>query len=417
VQDFSSAKKIKLRAADGTVIDYTVTVYALFDGVDSLAGLYEYTDWTRAENPAPMPNPAKPLYIALAGFTGFNEVPPVTRHPGITYPENELYDYTMCTFSIMRIMGVESQVVSGVPLPGYVHNQYIALDVSALSDEALSSYSCPFGDEVGYTDGPFARVTSIRLPLNLKKLSNSLFQGNEILSSIDLPEGLEDIGYASFAGMKNLKSIKLPPNLKTIDRYAFIDTGLESIELPEGLETIAECAFANTQLQTITLPSTVKALGNGVFSGIKTLKYADFSKSKISTLANNRELANSYTFSNDINLEEVYLPQTLTELPQFTVGLFYGRNNLSKLVIYAEVPPKLPKDYKIVNSGSGIDFAYEQNANFPDTFKIYVPDASVDAYKTATHEVVNGQGNTVTYDGWVQYADKIYPISELGGAQ
>jgi hypothetical protein len=424
VQDFSSAKKIKLRAADGTVIDYTVTVYALFDGVDSLAGLYEYTDWTRAENqnPAPMPDPAKPLYIVLAGFTGFKEVPPVTRHPGITYPEAESHDYTIGSTSIMRIMGVESY--GDAPLPGYVHNQYIALDVSALSDEALSSAGCPFGHDVGYTDGPFARVTSIKLPANLKSIGESLFQGNETLSSIDLPEGLEEISYAAFAGVTNLKSIKLPATLKKIGVSAFVDTGLESIDLPEGLETIMGNAFSNTQIERVTLPSTITTLVSA-FSNIDTLKYADYSKSQIT------KLTPGAAFAVCPNLEEVRLPKTLSSpVPEeysvsWTPALddltstFYSAKKLKleKLVIYAEVPPTMYRDYKIVNSGNNINLVYEQNANFPTAFKIYVPDASLETYKAAAYTITDEQGTTWNLDGWKQYADKIHPLSELGGAQ
>ena len=104
------------------------------------------------------------------------------------------------------------------------------------------------------------------------------------------------------------------------------------------------------------------------------------------------------------NLIEVVLPKTLTSTNTFmcngcsnlekvtiqgntaTIGMkcFYDCKKLETVICDVSTPPSLHSDaFQASNS----------------TFKIYVPDESVDLYKTATN--------------WVNYASRIYPISEL----
>ncbi|MDR3356444.1 MAG: hypothetical protein LBO04_04570 [Spirochaetaceae bacterium] len=80
-QDFSSPKTFAVRASDGTTSKYTVTVYALFSGKESLAGLAAYTDWTGGK--AAEPDPARPLYIALEGMDFYNDNIPSIEPVGV----------------------------------------------------------------------------------------------------------------------------------------------------------------------------------------------------------------------------------------------------------------------------------------------------------------------------------------------
>ncbi|MDR3356445.1 MAG: leucine-rich repeat domain-containing protein [Spirochaetaceae bacterium] len=249
----------------------------------------------------------------------------------------------------------------------------------------MGTHGSPSGPAY-YADGPFSRVTAISFPPSLRILGESLFQGNEALTEIELPEGLVKIDYAAFAGAKNLKSVKLPSTLRTIGTYAFQGTALESIDLPAGLDEIGSAAFYGTSIKRVTLPASV-SVSSG-FSGIKTLEYADFSKADIYG-----SRAKAISFAGCGGLKEVYLPETLLELDEFPWSFKGVGGKLKKLVVYAPVPPVLHK----VSS---------ELSQFTGSFKIYVPDSSVNRYK-------NAAGASA---GWSQYADKIRPVSALGAA-
>jgi hypothetical protein len=389
-QNFSRPKTFSVRSADGAVTKYTVTVYALFSGKESLAGLAAYTDWTSGK--AAEPDPARPLYIALEGMDFYNDNIPSIEPVGIygTQPAGASF--------LARIFGVEETRLHD-KVPGYTHDQYIALDLSRYTDTVLQGSQLPLGTHGSpsgpayYADGPFSRVTSINFPPNLRTLGESLFQGNEVLTEIELPEGLVKIDYAAFAGAKNLKSVKLPSTLKTIGTYAFYGTALESIDLPAGLGEIGSAAFYGTSIKRVTIPASV-SVSSG-FSGIETLEYADFSKASLYA-----SRAKALSFAGCSGLKEVYLPETLVELDEFPWSFKGVGGKLKKLVVYAPFPPVLHK----VSS---------ELSPFTGSFKIYVPDSSVDAYKSAD-AYENEDGASL---GWSQYADKIRPISELGAAQ
>jgi hypothetical protein len=387
-KDFSSPITIQVRTADGTVSKYTVTVYALFSGIESLRDLAAYTDWTSGK--AAEPYPARPLYIALDGIDLDDS------HAVPAFDSSNPSSVSV----LGRIFGVEvATPYSSNKLPGYTHDQYLALDLSRYTDTALPSSRLSLGDHDGggdtyYADGPFSRVTSINFPPNLRTLGECLFQGNEALTEIELPEGLVKIDYAAFAGAKNLKSVKLPSTLKTIGTYAFMGTALESVDLPEGLTQIERAAFAQANIKRVTLPASVTS-AESAFQNNRTLEYADFSKTSITSLGLG-------AFSGCVSLKEVHLPANLLAMDIFSVTFNGAR--LEKLVVYAPFPPDMENEYLRTFGSLGEPVGPQQ---FTGSFKIYVPDSSVNRYK-------NASGASA---GWSQYADKIRPISELGAAQ
>lgn len=83
-------------------------------------------------------------------------------------------------------------------------------------------------------------------------------------------------------------------------------------------------------------------------------------------------------------VEEFFIPETVTSIGRYA---FISLVNLNFIVCNPTIPPTL-------NSNAALN-----SSNCP----IYVPDASVEAYKTATN--------------WSTYADRIYPMSiyEIGG--
>ena len=161
------------------------------------------------------------------------------------------------------------------------------------------------------------------------------------LTGITLPEDLESIGNSAFDGCNKLTNINLEDcsKLKTIGVQAFYgagsksESGAFSLVLPEGLESIGGSAFNSAKISSVTLPSTLTAIGsNGFFNCL----------------------------------------------------------NLASITSNASVPPTL-----------GIYAFYYINSSFErfplaSIEAIYVPEASVNAYKNA--------------DGWKEFSDKIAAI-------
>ncbi len=87
-------------------------------------------------------------------------------------------------------------------------------------------------------------------------------------------------------------------------------------------------------------------------------------------------------FSNCPNLELAILPDTVTSIKNYA---FFRSAKLRNVIVKASTPPALENK----DAFNGVD----------SNFIIYVPDASVEAYKTATN--------------WNAYADRIVPLSQL----
>lgn len=245
---------------------------------------------------------------------------------------------------------------------------------------------------------------------NLIELGGNAFSKsgvNKVLSlgSITILQGAPNTGYSSgmFRDCKSLTYVNLPETLQTIGINVFMGcTSLSSINLPSSIEVVGAQAFHNCtslEIDDLSLPN-LTSLGSNAFYGVKIKKISNLGK--ITALPTGT--SSTQNFGNKSTLTEVVLPDTLTSIPQYSFSgyaalancdipstctyigsrAFYGANSLSTIVCHATTPPTIASD------------TFGSNAS---DFAIYVPDASVDAYKTATN--------------WATYADQIKPLSEL----
>lgn len=125
-----------------------------------------------------------------------------------------------------------------------------------------------------------------------------------------------------------------------------------------------------------SIPDTVEVdttISSG-FAGRGNLMSIDISTSK-TTIAN-------YCFRYNAQLEHVSIPDNITTINQQALA---NNPKLTSVVVNRTTPPTL---------GANV-------FNNSTLATIYVPDASVEAYKAAS--------------GWSSYADRIKPLSELGG--
>lgn len=190
----------------------------------------------------------------------------------------------------------------------------------------------------------------------------SLFNGNSMFSpitSLVIPEGvteIKDYGLASNAGLTN---ITLPQTLKILGTYACSSlTNITSLTLPESLETIGTNCFRSiSKLTRLNIPSKVTTIPD----------YGIYTNTKLETVVLKGETINlgSKALASNSALKYVVLPN-VTSVGTMESNAFEGT--------------------PIANLTGG---------------HIYVPDALVDTFKSATN--------------WSKHAGQIYALSQWNG--
>ena len=165
-----------------------------------------------------------------------------------------------------------------------------------------------------------------------------------------------------------LESVILPSTITTIEDDAFHECPtLSSINIPNGVKSIGSYAFAgDLQLSEIVLPQSVETIGNNAFAATGLRSFA---------LPEGVTVTSQYMCYNCQKLTSLTLPTTITNIGYRS---FDECNALVEIHCKATTPPTLEQ------------YAFEATVNGR---KIYVPQGSVEAYKTA--------------EGWSDFADQI----------
>lgn len=186
----------------------------------------------------------------------------------------------------------------------------------------------------------------------------------------------------TFSQCSLLKTATLPETLTIIGANCFSeDRQLKTINFPESITTIAYNTFNdcnNLEIESLSLPN-LTSLSDAVFRNCYKLKRV----TNLGNITNILAPSNGKgVFYNCTNLKVVVLPATL-EILGSQYSPFAGCTSLEDVVCYATIPP-----------------AVACSTIFPkNKLKgIYVPDSSIDAYRSATN--------------WSNYYDYIYPISD-----
>ena len=187
--------------------------------------------------------------------------------------------------------------------------------------------------------------TEFKYFTNVTELQSKAFHNCIYLRKIVLPENLTTIGESAFYGCSNLKSITIPNSVNSIGKSAFSGcSNLKSIAIPDSVTTIERATFtACSSLTAITIPN-----------GVTTIK--------------------DFAIQTCTSLESITIPSSISTIG---FGVFYYCRNLKYIYCKPTTPPTL---------GS-----LSENGTLE--YKIYVPEESVHAYKSA--------------EGWSQYADQI----------
>ena len=213
--------------------------------------------------------------------------------------------------------------------------------------------------------------SKINIPSTVKYIGDSAFYDCSSLSQLTLNEGLEIIEKQAFNQCKKLTSVTIPNSVTTLGNYAFAyDSGLTSITIPDSVTSIGNEAFYKcTSLSSVTIGSGLTSVGDDIFAYCSSI-------TNVSITEGLTKLGYSM-FNNCVKLSSVVIPSTIEYIGG---NAFSYCSGLTSVTCLAENPPELGDTAAFFNS----------------TCPIYVPSASVDAYKSATN--------------WSTYASRIKAI-------
>ena len=150
------------------------------------------------------------------------------------------------------------------------------------------------------------KLKKVIFPDSLTSIPKAFCMSASALEDVKLPANLKIISNASFSGCTNLKTIDLPDTVTEIGAFAFESTGLTSITIPASVETVDDTAFIdNTSLTDATFPA-----GKGIsFEGCTSLVNVKIN--------NNPTKIDDSMFRKCSSLASIELPDTVTEIGKY----------------------------------------------------------------------------------------------------
>ena len=241
-----------------------------------------------------------------------------------------------------------------------------------------------------------AGLTSYTIPNSVTSIGARIFDYCSALTSITIPDSVTSIGEYAFWSCKTLKSVTIGNSVISIGEWAFDNcSALESVTIGNSVTSIGERAFSScSALESITIPNSVTSIGNYAFAFCSALKSVTIGNS-VTSIGNTAfyycSALESVTIGNSVTsigksafafcsaLTSVTIPNSVTEIRYYA---FLNCTALKDVYCKPTTPPTGDFDM-FDNNTSGR--------------RIYVPTASVDAYKGASY--------------WKNYADYIEPYN------
>ena len=262
---------------------------------------------------------------------------------------------------------------------------------------------------------------------NITVIGTAAFNSLSRLTSVDIPDSVVEIGWLAFNNCENLTDLRLSRNLERIGNRAFsLCEELVDFVLPPKLKSIGDNAFSSCQsLTSVHLPNSLEELGNAVFyyctnitsftgkfvyeggtciiyndtinsmrrkglteftvpDNVKHIGYESFRSMSLNRLTMNDKIESIGIRAFFMSyISELRFPASLKEIHSYA----FASSSLKKCYFESTIPPTA-----VVPEGFSVWSAF-QSIN---DYTIYVPQESVELYKTAY--------------GWKEYADHIQPI-------
>ena len=113
------------------------------------------------------------------------------------------------------------------------------------SCHAMANVSLPSGlEHLGtYAFASCMSFTTFSIPRNITWISDGLLWNCDHLINVNIHEDVEGIGDSAFSECSALTRIAIPDNVTTIEKSAFMESGLTSVTIPENVTSIGDQAF------------------------------------------------------------------------------------------------------------------------------------------------------------------------------
>ena len=244
-----------------------------------------------------------------------------------------------------------------------------------------------------------SKLTSVIIPDSVTEIGIGAFDSCTSLTSVTIPDSVTEIGDNPFVLCTNLKKFEGKFSADNgrclivdgVLKSFAIGCGVTEYTIPDSVTEIGESAFNNcTSLTNITIPDSITTIGGCAFLSCNLLTSV--------TIGNSVTTIGAFAFENCSSLTSVTIPDSVTEIGIYA---FRGCTSLTSITIPDSVTSI---GYNAFYSCTALQEVYCK-ATTPPTVggnmfynnasgrKIYVPSASVSAYKSAAY--------------WSDYADYI----------
>jgi hypothetical protein len=168
-----------------------------------------------------------------------------------------------CNGKLVEKLDVSPEIRNGKT---YLPLRYIA---ELLNIEVLwNNNSVQLSDSViqnGILQKYFAGSSAITIPDEVIEIADNVFWGSH-LTSVQMPVGLKKIGFAAFYG-NDFQNIIIPDTVNDIGAWAFNTcTSLETVSLPTELTCLRSGIFQQTSIKTLVIPQNVINIEDYIFN-------------------------------------------------------------------------------------------------------------------------------------------------------
>ena len=211
------------------------------------------------------------------------------------------------------------------------------------------------------------------IPNSVTEIGWYAFYGCSSLTEVKVPNSVTEIGSFAFYGCSGLTAVTIPNSVTAIGRYAFdgcsgltdisVESGNTKYDSRDNCNAIIETA-SNTLIrgcENTAIPNSVKSIDNYAFSDCSSLTEV--------TIPNSVTAIGSYAFYKCSGLTELTIPNSVTTIGSYA---FAGCSGLTDVYCYAEKVPS-------TNS-----YAFYGWPEYVSNATLYVPRASIEAYKTTS---------------------------------
>ena len=202
-------------------------------------------------------------------------------------------------------------------------------------------------------------LSSVRLGTGVKTIGKNAFNGCNSLNSLLMGGNEQSIGEAAFQGCSKLPVVKLPSTLSSIGASAFRECyELQEVLIPAGITQIQDYTFYDCrQLQRLQVGEAVSSIGSYAFSNCHRLTTVHIPNATMSIAQE--------AFNTCDSLRYVFLGTGITSIGSYAFA------NCKRLVgLYCE-------SIEVPSCNSN---AF--NNSDPQFINLYVPDESVENYKS-----------------------------------